>query len=77
MVNEINKIGKEMDYYASLYGMTRKEFLNNADRIDSETAIKIIPLLERRIYLLRQLWYKNIKEKGVSNVVLFTRKRYG
>lgn len=70
---EILSINEKIQEYAAMYEMDENTFLQNIDIVDSDLAIKIMPLLDKKISLLKQLWKLRLAEEGHDNLALFTR----
>lgn len=69
---EIYSLKQKLELHASTYGMNLAQFCENMDTVDQSTLKAVIPLLERRIDLLKLLWHERTR-KDYPNVFLFTR----
>lgn len=72
---ELQEINNRLDCYATMMGLSRKDFLNTINTCDPKVIEVIKPLLREKIILLKALWNKEKNERGYSNLKLFTRVR--
>jgi chorismate mutase len=68
---ELSLIDQQIDRIASNHGLTRNDFLEILDKVTPEVAKIILPLLKRRLCLLKQIF----KEGVAPNVLLFSRTK--
>lgn len=74
---EIESLGAKLEVLANKNGMDRASLMENLADVDSEIAESAIPILKRRIFLLKQLWSLKNREESTDNVLLFSRTIQG
>lgn len=73
--NELSQISIELTMHASSFGKDEKAFLDSIETVEDETAEAVVPLLQRQIILLKQLWKIKAANEGYSNLLLFSRSK--
>ena len=71
--HELIRINRQIDDRAALAGLPREKFLNALSVVDPLIANEMVPLLKRKIELLKSLWSQSNSKP--NNLVLFTRTR--